>query len=124
MSARRIRPFTGRSPAGLSFIQRLAAAVVLALLFAQGAALTHAVAHARTQGLAAEAVAAQDVWGHDAGSSACHLLDHLLSGQAPGAQTAALDCPPPAPAQRAEVLKSFDTGPALRAYEARGPPRA
>lgn len=111
--------------------RRLLGVLLFALLTAQALALTHAIAHApqaiaaftASAGTAAAATDRDVVWGHTVGSASCHLVDHLLIGQATGFDPVVLPlskldealptCLPPAAVARL----------ALRAYEARGPPR-
>jgi hypothetical protein len=115
---------------------------LLALLLAQWQALAHAIAHgpwhARAAALSVDDArghgghanhdghAGHDIdgWGHPANSPACELFDALLGAQAPGAEAATLA--PLLSSQGCIVWPAAraDTGPALRAYEARGPPRA
>jgi hypothetical protein len=130
------------SPRASSATRRLVGVVLLALLVAQWTALAHAIGHAQAIGPAAAAAPAaahgdqhgdehadghtdgHGAWGHAAGAPSCLLLDHLLHGQATGSEPAPLPCLPP-PAQRlAAPAPSMAPGPAWRAFEARGPPRA
>jgi hypothetical protein len=98
---------------------------MLALLMGQWTVLAHSIAHARTLADAdAVSVESDHVWDHHAGTPACHLIDHLLAGQAPGGQTATVSCLPPAALQVAAPAPSINPGPVSRAYEARGPPGA
>lgn len=110
--------------------RRLVGVALLALLLAQWTALAHAWAHGplhisgHISGQPAAEAEADVTWDHDAGSSACQLVDHLLIGQAAGAASAAvpffLATTPPAAAPGGPIARGL----ALRAYEARGPPRA
>ncbi len=107
--------------------RRLVAAVLLAMLVGQWLTLAHGVAHARTGSALAGAAAPADsneVWGHYAGTSACHLVDHLLTGQAPGSNLASMPGLPPAAVTMAVAAASNAPGPGSRPYEARGPPAA
>ncbi|MBK7616501.1 MAG: hypothetical protein KA375_01530 [Vitreoscilla sp.] len=104
--------------------RRVVGVVMLALLLSQWLALGHAVAHSQSS-VASQALADDDSdsWGHAAGAATCHLLGHLLTGQAPGHE---LPVTPPADcvAVQAEALgatQCFGTAP--HAFEARGPPQ-
>ena len=107
---------------GLDTTRRFVGVVVLALLLAQWAALVHAVDHAPAR--AAAVVAGHDfaLWSHGAGSPACQAFDQLLTGQADAPQPAALLGTQVADAAPAARAQPAGTRPALRAYEARGPP--
>jgi hypothetical protein len=104
------------------------------LLFAQWLALGHAISHApRHAAVASVAVASATEdhaatesghWGHAADSAECRLVDQLLNGQAPGSDAASEAGPPLAHARGPAVARTACPGPALRAYEARGPPAA
>lgn len=109
--------------------RRLLGVMLFALLTAQALALAHAVAHgpqwvAASRHAVAQTTDRDTIWGHAAGSTACHLVDQLLTGQATG-----LD-PVPWPLSRLEAARPVCLPPAtvarlaLQAYEARGPPRA
>ncbi len=119
----------------------LAALLAAALLLAQWAALTHAVEHAPpAPGLQAQpqaypqqlhphdhgalAEANNSVWGHDAGTPDCQRLEQLLTSQLPGFCQAALPrvWPLSPPVERAQAPDRRSAE--LRAYQARGPPRA
>lgn len=106
--------------------RRLVGVALLALLLAQWAALAHAWAHGplHMSGQPAVEADADVTWDHDAGSPACQLVDQLLNAQAAGAAPAAvpffLATTPPAAAPGGPIARGL----ALRAYEARGPPRA
>lgn len=119
--------------------RRIVGVALLALLLAQWQALAHAIAHGPWHAHAAvlagadnvvhpghadHADHAEDGWGHPAGSPACELFDALLGAQAPGAEPAPAPDVPLSQWFFASPAQSADTGPALRAYEARGPPRA
>ena len=80
--------------------------------------------HANHDGHAGHAGHDGDGWGHPAGSPACELFDALLGAQAPGAEAATLPLLPPSQGRFVLPGRLADAGPALRAYEARGPPRA
>jgi len=97
---------------------------LLALLLGQWTVLAHSIAHARTPAGATAAADTVDGWGHNAGTRACHLVDHLLAGQAPGSEPTALPCLPRAATKVAVAAASIGSGPIAQAYEARGPPRA
>jgi hypothetical protein len=122
--------------------RRIVGVALLALLLAQWQALAHAIAHGPWHAHAAAVSVADaighgghanhdghaghdaDGWGHPAGSLACELFDALHGAQAPGAGAATL---PPLPLSQGHFVspaRLADSGPALRAYEARGPPRA
>lgn len=122
--------------------RRIVGVALLALLLAQWQALAHAMAHgpwhAHAAALSANDAAGHaghanhdghaghtaDGWGHPAGSPACELFDALLGAQAPGAEAAIV---PPRPSSQGSFALPAPfavAGPALRAYEARGPPRA
>jgi hypothetical protein len=108
--------------------RRLVGVALLALVLGQWTMLAHAIAHARTAAVVEHAAGVdQDHshgWGHDAGTPVCDLVDHLLTGQAPGVSHEAVRCLPPAAALAATAAPSEAPGPFAPAYEARGPPRA
>ena len=104
--------------------RRLVGVALLALLLGQWTVLAHSIAHARAPAAVAVSVDTDHVWGHHAGTPACHLVDHLLAGQAPGGESASVAYVPPADLRVAAPAPSIGPGPVLRAYEARGPPRA
>lgn len=99
-------------------------ALLLALLLAQSAALTHAIAHAQSDADSTVATEADDSWGHQAGTPSCQLVDHLLIGQLSGCDPAAIPWSWPTATPVAAPNLPLVCGVALRAYEARGPPRA
>ena len=123
-------------------MRRIVGVALLAMLLAQWQALAHAIAHGpwHTDAVAEGANDAAgpwghanhdghaghdgDGWGHPAGSPACELFDALLGAQAPGAEAATLPLLPPSQGRFALPGRLADAAPALRAYEARGPPRA
>ncbi len=97
---------------------------VLVLLLAQWTALVHAIVHAPT---GVHTTASRDVdaaWGHTADSASCHLLDHLLTGQAPGPAEAKAPFACPVEAAPASRLTAIHRHQVLRPYEALGPPQA
>lgn len=108
--------------------RRLVGVALLALMLGQWALLAHTIAHAPGSVAAAVAVVSDtgtdDDWDHQAGTAQCHLLDHLLAGQAPGADSATPACPPPTTTRLAAPAPANEPGAALPVYEARGPPRA
>ena len=125
--------------------RRIVGVALLALLLSQWQALAHAIAHgpwhtdavavaanhaagpwghANHDGHAGHAGHDGDGWGHPAGSPACELFDALLGAQAPGAEAATLPLLPPSQGRFVLPGRLADAGPALRAYEARGSPRA
>ncbi len=105
-------------------IRRLIGVVLLALLLGQWTVLAHSIAHARAPAAIALSDESDDAWGHHAGTPACHLIDHLLAGQAPGVEAASVPGLPPTDSRVAALAPSIGPGAASRAYEARGPPRA
>ncbi len=104
--------------------RRLVGVALLALLVGQWVVLAHAIAHARTPAAVAVSAETDHGWGHHAGTPACDLVDHLLTGQAPGTESASANGRPAAAIRVAPPLPSIGPGRASRAYEARGPPRA
>lgn len=104
--------------------RRLVGVALLALLLGQWTVLAHSIAHALAPAAAEVSVESDHTWGHHAGSPACHLVDHLLTGQAPGGDAASATGLPPAAMQVAAPAASVGPGPLSQAYEARGPPRA
>lgn len=112
------------SPRHRNATRRLVGVALLALLLGQWTLLAHSIVHARAPSTAAASPEADHAWGHHAGTSACHLVDHLLTGQAPGGEPTTVSCLPPAAMRVAAPAPSIGPGPASRAYEARGPPRA
>lgn len=120
-------------PRHIQATRRLIDVVVLALLCAQWAALSHAIDHADRPAMAAGLASAANVddhnhgdeaWGHDAGTPTCELLDHLLAGHAGGGKPPQLFLLGRTATLPAAPAPSITPGPASRAYEARGPPRA
>ena len=120
-------------PRHLQATRRLIGVMLLTLACAQWAALSHAIGHADRPATAAGLATAaatdehghgESVWGHDAGTPTCELLDHLLVGQAAGGKPAPLVTLLPATVLPAAPAPSITPGPLQRAYEARGPPRA
>lgn len=114
-------------------IRRIVGVALLAMLLAQWQVLAHAIAHGPWYshaaaladiGRADQPGHAEDGWGHPAGAPACELFDALLGAQAPGAEPATAPQLPKSPRRFASPAQLADIGPALRAYEARGPPRA
>ena len=106
--------------------RRLIGVVLLALLWGQWTILAHSIAHARPASVVQGSAGPEPepTWGHQAGSSACVLVDHLLTGQAPGGEPAAAPRLPPANSPISAAATSPDPSPALQGYQARGPPRA
>ena len=104
--------------------RRLVGVALLALLLGQWTVLAHSIAHARARAAVAVSADTDHAWGHHAGTPACHLVDHLLAGQAPGGEPASDTRLPPAALPVATAAPSIGPGPVWRAYEARGPPRA
>lgn len=102
----------------------LVGVALLALLLGQWAVLAHSIAHARTPAVAAVFVESDHAWGHHAGTPACQLVDHLLTGQAPGGEATSAAGLPPGALRVAAPAPSIGPGPVSRAYEARGPPWA
>lgn len=109
----------------LDIARRLSGVLLLGLLLAQATALSHGIGHSplSVQANVTGAVEPSARWGHDHGAPECRLVDQLLSGQAPGPDPVALPCRPPAAAPVLLSTLSANPSPALRAYEARGPPR-
>lgn len=108
--------------------RRLVGVALLAMWLGQWSILAHAIGHARGSEAASHAVdgehAHDAAWGHQAGTSACDLVDHLLTGQAPGSEPAAGLRLRPEASHIAAGAASNGPGPTATAYEARGPPRA
>ncbi len=106
--------------------RRLVGLALAALLLAQWTVLVHWIAHARAPAVVERSAEPDqdNAWGHHAGASACVLVDHLLTGQAPGVEHAAAACEPPAQPRVAAAAPADAPAPAARAYDARGPPRA
>ena len=100
------------------------ALLALLLLLGQWMVIAHSIAHARTPASAAVSADTHHAWDHRADTPACHLVDHLLAGQAPGAELASVAFVPPSAVEVAVPASSIGPVPALRAYQARGPPRA
>ncbi len=105
-------------------MRRLVGVAVLALLLGQWTVLAHTIVHAQASAAGTASVETDYVWGHDAGSSTCHLIDHLLLGQAPGGDRASVACLAPPALRVAAPAPSANPVPGSRSYEARGPPRA
>ena len=106
----------------LSLARRIVGAVVLTLLLSQWSSLAHSIQHIALATSVTASTDAGDTWGHQAGAPACHLIDHLLTGQAPGVHTPPVPCIDFVPVQVAASVVSLGHGLVLRAYEARGPP--
>jgi hypothetical protein len=103
---------------------RLVGAALLALLLTQWTALTHAIAHAPLSAGHVVAVAGDEHWDHEAGSSSCALIDHLLLGGSAGSDPPAMPRVQPDAAPWATPSLPIACAATLRAYEARGPPWA
>ena len=103
---------------------RLVGAALLALLLAQWAALTHAIAHAPLGAAGVVAIEDEGRWDHDAETPACALIDHLLLGELTGGEAPAISALPPDAMPAAAPKCRLVGGVALRAYQARGPPGA
>lgn len=106
-------------------MRRLIGVALLAWVMGQWTVLSHSIAHAQPVPGVESSADSNHVWGHAAGTSACHIVDHLLAGQAPAGDPPTPPCRPIA-AMRMAVppVPSIGPGPASRAYQARGPPRA
>ena len=125
--------------------RRIVGVALLALLLSQWQALAHAIAHGpwHTDAVAVAANHAAGPWGHanhtvmpvmpvmtatagatppDCRPASCSTP--CLGAQAPGAEAATLPLLPPSQGRFVLPGRLADAGPALRAYEARGPPRA
>ena len=113
-----------KTPRHSNAARRLVGVALLALLLAQWTALTHAIAHVPLGAGAMVAAQADTAWGHQAGAPACALVDHLLFGQLSGGDCAAIPWFLPTASPAAAPRLPIVCGVALRAYEARGPPRA
>lgn len=115
---------------GPAAIGRLVGAGLVALLLAQSAALTHAVAHAprgASEVLAERAEGPSGPvghWDHDAGTPTCTLIDHLLLGTSTGADCPAVAGLPPEASVAAVPKQRRLCAGTRQAYEARGPPWA
>lgn len=109
---------------GLTTTRRIVGIALFALLLAQSAAWLHAVDHAPTAAAATVGGDDHSAWGHPAASPACQLFDQLLTAQPSSPQRAALPSLPLADDAAAAPGERLGPRPALRAYEARGPPRA
>lgn len=112
------------TPRHCTAIRRLVGVMVLALLLAQWVALTHAVAHAQLDADSALAAESDNAWGHQAATPSCQLVDQLLIGQLSVGDPAAIPWFWATATPVASPILSIDRGVTLRAYEARGPPRA
>lgn len=100
---------------------------LLALVLGQWSVLAHAVWHAPGAAGAASVVADADgdhLWGHQAGTHGCHLVDHLLVGQATGAEPPAVFATAAAAVPAQAVAAVPMPGASTWAYAARGPPAA
>ena len=104
--------------------RRLVGVVLLTLLLAQWTALTHAIAHAPLGAGVGFNAQFDGKWGHPADTPSCQLVDHLLIGQSSGGEPAAMAWFWPATAPEATRNLPAVCSATLRAYEARGPPRA
>ena len=118
---------------GQAVIGRLIGAALVALLLAQSAALTHAVAHT-PRGASAVLAEREDGpsgpwgpsgrWDHDAGTPTCTLIDHLLLGTSTGGDSPAVaGLPPEASVASVSKQRRLCAG-SRQPYEARGPPWA
>lgn len=115
---------------GCRIVGVLLLALLMALLMAQWSALGHAIAH----GTVVSWVSASRVvnaghgehrtWGHEAGAPECRLFKQLLSTYALAADAAPTPGLPLASMPVAANNLSVCHQPRLRAYLARGPPRA
>lgn len=108
--------------------RRLIGVALLAMLLGQWSVLAHSIGHARALDLVAPSSSADhahdDPWGHQADTAACALVDHLLTGQAPGGEPAAELGLPRQTSRVAAGAASHASWAVARPYEARGPPRA
>jgi hypothetical protein len=108
--------------------RRLIGVALLAMLLGQWSVLAHSIGHARAHDVVAQSIDGNHThdrdWGHQAGTSACDLVDHLLTGQAPGGEPTARLWLPREASHIAARAASNAPGPVAWAYEARGPPRA
>lgn len=102
--------------------RRLLGLALLALVLAQWSVLSHAIAHAPAAADVAGQADPDHAHGHEAGTSVCQLVGHLLQGQAPASsvQTPSPASPTAAPAPRASL--TVVAGPVVRPYDSRGPP--
>lgn len=105
-------------------VRRVVGVALLTLVLGQWAVLVHAIEHARASVGVAGKAGTDHAWGHQAGTAACHLVDHLLTGQAPGKEPAATPHLPPAASRPVAPGPSIGSGRVARTYEARGPPAA
>ena len=99
-------------------------ALLVALLWSVGWGQVHRVLHPGTgTSLAVRADSPTPATGlaHEDGSSLCHLLDHLSDGAGPVQAVAALAAAP-LPAAKPLLSVARLHVPALRGFEARGPP--
>ncbi len=113
-----------RLPCPRPAARRIVGVLLLALWLGQWSLLAHSIAHALPSAMAVAASDTDTAWGHDAGTTACHLVDHLLLGQAPGGQPPSVACLPAAVLRLSAPAASAAPGPVAAAYDARGPPRA
>ena len=105
-------------------LRRVVGVAMLSLVLAQWVALVHAIEHAHGPSAAADQHDPDGAWGHEAGSSACLLIDHLLTGQAPGEPATGLPDASAAESTAVGPTKSVFHGRNPKPYQARGPPRA
>ena len=98
--------------------------MLLTLLLAQWTALRHAIAHAPLAAVSALAAQSDAPWGHDSDTPVCRLVDHLLITPLAGADPSATAWFWPAAAPAVTCKPAIVRSATLRAYEARGPPRA
>lgn len=104
--------------------RRLVGVALLALLLAQWTALAHAIAHAPLAAGSALVAQADAPWGHAANTPDCRLVDQLLIAPLSGADSSATVWFWPATAVASTRDLPVVCSATLRAYEARGPPRA
>ena len=114
-------PTAATRPASL---RRLIGAALLALLVAQWTAIVHAVAHAPSASAVVTIQGDGDRYGHRADSAACQLIDHLLTGQAPGMPTGAATGAIPGSEPLLPAHGVLVATRPLRLQPARGPPPA
>jgi hypothetical protein len=105
-------------------LRRFVGVALLALMLGQWTILVHSIEHAQVPAAVEDSGDTDHAWGHHAGTSACHLVDHLLTGQAPAGEPPTPPCLSPAAMRVAGPAPSIGPSAAFRAYEARGPPRA
>lgn len=108
----------------LATSRKSACAALVALLLTHSAALVHAIDHTPRASMQGAQSGLDERWGHKVDTLTCVVMDHLLAGQQVGSD---VGIPQKLPARYRLAplpVHSVASGPLLRSYQARAPPRA